>query len=475
MSATVRDSYTYMGLLDDSVSRFPWRFKVDAETLNYLLVVELIHGKPVLLNDGYLINNPLARAALLSRNGLLWELVRNGFVRVMSRGGDEFPLQDMPLRMAPTIPTFDAITHNRVAGAHWPDIHDALTRLDGQLRRAKHLVAWPAFDVGSGFLALVENLRERRASAHVLGLGRHVGKNTFTSFIDEVAERLARDTTAARTVWEQTAVKYAQDANHTNTPELFVHALMNLANEMYHYNMGILLTADHGANVSVQTQTSAAFDDLLIPPSLKFLLQDVPDLPRLHVSMSVMQVNPLILAGIVDEDTAVGEARRRWLLLRDAWEAAPSDLRATGTSELRDAGEAYAARLSEYLGPHFKFKESEELLEFVVGDVARVVGAAAATVALAAAGAPAAIVAAGSIGGYAIGYAITRVRKKALGSVFRKVRVQVLEKSFTMPRALAERSAQVLHTIKRRKVPSTIQITPSVATAFASKLKPHKR
>ncbi|MEJ8856774.1 hypothetical protein WKW79_19525 [Variovorax robiniae] len=475
MKTLRNDSYTYMGLLDDSVVRYPWRFKVDVGVLNYLLTVELIHGKPVLLNDGYLVNNEIARAELLKRDGLLWELVRNGFVRVMARGGDQFKLHDMPLRMAEHIPTFKALVEDRIPGVQWTEFREALSGLDKQLRDAGLLVPWPSLDAGSGFLALVENLRERGASPHALGIGRHVGKTTFASFLDEVADILSKDTRGARTTWELTAIKYADDPDQTNAPKLFKDALMNLANEMYHYNMGILLTAEHGSSVSVQTQTSAAFDDLLIPPSLKFLVSDIPQLPRLSVPLAITQADPIRLASLVVPGSSVADSRTRWLKLRNEWEASLPVHRTHIAKEVRDAGEEYARRLSEFVGTQVKFKETEELVEFVVGDMAKYAVAAGAGLALSAAGMAPAAVAAGSLGGLAIGYAITRGRKRYLGSVFKKFRVYALEKTFTLPPAVAKASEHAMRTIKRRQVPSTIQITPSVVTALAPRLKRFER
>jgi hypothetical protein len=67
---------------------------------------------------------------------------------------------------------------------------------------------------------------------------------------------------APRTLWENLAVSLADRSDVTSRPKQFVRALMNLANEIYHYNMGVMLSADLGMTVSVETQASSAFDDL---------------------------------------------------------------------------------------------------------------------------------------------------------------------------------------------------------------------
>lgn len=472
MKLRANDAFTYMGLLDDMAVRYPWRFPVDDKTLDYLLTVELINGKPVLLNDGYLVNNEFVRKAIINRDGLLWELVRGGFVRVMSRGGDDFGLHELPHRMAPQIPTFAAAVASELPGTNWRELERALKELDMQLRSAQDLLPWPSLDAGSGFLALVENLRSRGVTPHVLGIGRSVGKHALASLLDEVSGLLAADTRAARTVWERTVLKYANDRRHTNKPQQFVSALMNLANEMYHYNMGILLTADLGANVSVQTQTSAAFDDLLVPPSLKFLLHEVPSIPKLHVPLAITQVDPLRLATLVRPGSKIFDARERWIRLRSDWDQAAPAQRQTIAPELKDAGDEYAKRLSEFVGRHVKFKETEELVEYVVGDLLKYGAGAAAGVALAAAGAPAAAAIAGTA---LLGYAVTRARKKYVGNVMQKFRVHAVEKTLKLPPSLVAMSEKAMRIINRRQVPSTIQITPSVATAMAPRLRRFRR
>ena len=470
MKIKPNDAYTYMGLLDDSVTRFPWRFKLDAARLNHLLAVELVDGKPLLLNDGYLVNNDFIRASLQKRDGLVWELMRNGFIRVMSRGGDAFGLHELPERMAPQIPSFGQVVGDR----NWPAIRESLRQFDSELRASNGLIPWPSFDAGSGFLALIENLRERGVSAHALGLGRHVRTTALRSLLDEVAGALAQDSRAARTTWERAVHRHADDPDCTNDKRLFVTSLMNLANEMYHYNMGILLAADFQANVSVQTQCSAAFDDLLIPPSLRFLIEDVPTFPRLHVPLAITQVDPIRLASIVRPGSAIHDARARWVGLRAAWEDALPGDRASRTAELRDSGDEYAKRLSEFVGGQVKFKESEELVEFLIGDVAKAGAAAAAGAAIAAAGGPAALISAGTIGALALGYVVTRARKRVLGGVFKKVRIQVIDRSLKISPRMAALSDQALRVIKRRQVPSTIQIAPSVVTAMGNRLRRFK-
>ena len=97
-----------------------------------------------------------------------------------------------------------------------------------------------------------------------MGLGSHVKTKVLREFLCRFIERLQQDKSGPRDYWERLAKQFAANPDYTAKPEKFVLSLMNLVNEMYHYNFGIMLAAETDVSVSVETQTSAAFDDLLV-------------------------------------------------------------------------------------------------------------------------------------------------------------------------------------------------------------------
>lgn len=463
-----KDSCTYFGLLDDSVSRFPWQFKIDKDYLDYLLSVELIQGKPVLLNDGYLVNNELIRNELMNEKGLLWELINKGFVKVMSRGRNDYGLDEMPVRMAKEIPTFNSIIKNEIPGIEWNDLRSKLHKLDMNLRSKNHLISWPNYDAGSGFLALCKNIHRRGASPHSLGIGRYVGKNTFVSFLNEIIDLLSKDSRAPRTKWENLAKVYANCIDNTNSPEKFVRALMNLANEIYHYNMGILLAADNYLGVSVQTQTSPAFDDLLIPPNMHFLASEIPNLPRLNIPFSITQVDPIRLAELLTPERSVSIAREKWIESLYKWKNSSEQDRLAMNDSLKNAGKEYSQLLTEFVGERVRFKETEELIQYAFGTLSDSLVAGGVALTTASSGVDIQSSLAASV---VAGYLFSRARTKYVGNVLSKFRIRLIDKLHTLPPDIAKRSSQVMHTIKRRRTPSTIEITPSVTMNIRPELK----
>ncbi len=456
--STVQKSWIYMGLLDDKAVEFPWRFKVTDETLAHLLINELLHGNPVLLNEGYLVNNDFVSASVASKQGLLWELIDAGFVGVMHRGAGKYSLAEMPSKMA-HIKSF----RERTLRDDWPDLERQLGELDRRLEANGNLVPWPKFHSGSGYLALARRLLDRKASAHSLGIGAHVKSGVLHEFLSAYVGRMEGNLEGARDYWEQLVLRFANDPDKTNDRAGFERAMMNLANELYHYNMGLMLSAGSTANISVQTQTSPAFDDLLFPPGLRFLARDLSHAPRLHVPRSIVGADPKALRSILEKGSKVNQARAGWTSLRAAWEEAAPERRPLIEKELALASREYSARLAEHLGKDLKRDTLESLIDYSAG--------VAVTAATTAAGTALGGLPGGAIG-FGIGYAVTRARKKVVGSVVRKYRVDLLEAELKISPALAEQSRRIVNAIKRRTAPSTIELPRAIASTFAAQLKP---
>lgn len=433
--------YNYLGTLDDAVARHPWRFKLSGSRLNHSLAVQLIDGRPILLNDGYLVNHPMGRASVMDRSNLLWEMIEAGYVAVMARGGDRYGIHEMPERMAGRIESFRLVVEDRLGdGVAWSDYRARLEEIDARLRSGGGIVRWPGFDAGSGFRALANELVAKRSTSGSLGLGRSVGDHAFQEFLKEFMERMDKDTEGARSQWEALARTYANDPDVTGNGKAFVRSLMNLANEMYHYNFGIMLSLDLDVPVSVETQVSEAFDDLLVTPDV--LVEEIPSLPRLHVPKVVTTAPPRKLVQILEGHREVAKAREDWLLLRRAAEREGTRLPDARRKELEAAGRRYAAELSGHLGVDVSYEKTEGLMGAVLGEA---VGQAIDMTGL------------GFAAGVFSAYLLSRLPDGGLGVVTRKFRVTVL-KNQIYPPELLRRSNRVVERIKRRFVPSAIEI-----------------
>jgi hypothetical protein len=475
------EGFNYLGTIDDVAVRFPWRFTLTESALNHSLITQLIDGRPILLNDGYLVQHAIARQAVIDQQSLLWELMRVGYVRVMARGGDRYTLDEMPSRMQKVRSFFDLI-HGQVGGVEWPVLQRALQDADGQLRPRGYLVDWPAFESGSGFAAFARRIRARGSQPRSLGMGRAVKPAVLNEFLDRFIDKMANDPVGPRDTWEKLAIHMARTSSQVDDAPAFVRSLMNFATETYHYNMGVMLAAHYKVPVSVETQTSPAFDDLLIRPDV--MVDELPIVPRLNAPRVLATVDPKRLASIVSEPgSRIFEARTDWMARRASWErrrpAQSAAGRARARGELRDlqeSGKAYAALLTGLVGKQVRYEQAEGMFHTVVGAVVKEGGYRAATAAgmstaaaAAAAGAPAwGVVAAG----VAAGYVVSTTQKKLLSGVVRKFRVQLLEKQFIPPEWI-QRSQRVISRINARRAPSSIDLEPGMAHEIERELRPY--
>lgn len=474
------EGFNYLGTIDDVAVRFPWRFKLTESALNHSLITQLVDGRPVLLNDGYLVHHAIARQSVIDQQSLLWELMRVGFVRIMARGGDRFTLAEMPEQMQKVRSFFDLV-HGQIPGVDWPALRSALTDADALLRPKGYLVDWPAYESASGFAAFARRIRARGSQPRSLGMGGSVRPEVLHEFLDRFVDKIAQDPVGPRDTWEKLAIRMARLPAKVNDSAAFVRSLMNFATETYHYNMGVMLAAQYKVPVSVETQTSPAFDDLLIRPDV--LVDELPAVPRLNAPRVLATVDPKRLASIVaDPGSKLFEARGDWIARRGAWErrraavSVAEKARARAElADLKESGKAYAALLTALVGKHVKYEQTEGMFHTVVGAAVKEGGtglsaAAGMTAAAAAAvvGAPAAGIA---VAGVAAGYVVSVAQKKLLGGVVRKFRVKLLEKQFIQPEWV-ERSRRVVARINARRSPSSIDLEPGMAEEIVRELKP---
>lgn len=473
------DGFNYLGTIDDVAVRHPWRFKLDETRLTHSLLTQLLDGRPVLLNEGYLVHHPIARQALLDRDSLLWELIDAGFVQVLTRAGAERRLDEVPPALARTIDSFSHLVNDEIPGVRWAALRDSLRDADHSLRERGLLRDWPGYESGSGFLAFAQDLRAAGARPRSLGMGNAVTAPALDDFLDRFIAEMQRDPVAPRDRWERVARRRARLSPHVADGPAFLNAMMNFATEMYHYNMGVMLSAHYRVPVSVETQASAAFDDLLVRPQV--LVDELPAYPRLRAPRVLATVDPKRLVSIIRPGSPSALARAEWVARRRAWEqratqGLPADPAAL--ADLREAGRAYTAALGRLLGQRVRYEGVEEIFTTVVDEGAQGVGGwllaagagSAAAAAAASFGIPTAgIAAAGAVAG---GYVVGKLAQRAGGAVTRKFSVRLLEQQI-MPPEWVQRSQAALNRIKWRRTASSIDIDGRLATAMAARMTPY--
>src|SRR5688572_14178757 len=76
--------WTYTGLLDDVMVRYSDEY-MSEDFFNRMIAKNVFFGGGMYINDGYLVNHPIARKHLVNRESLLRQMINVGFVRVLTR------------------------------------------------------------------------------------------------------------------------------------------------------------------------------------------------------------------------------------------------------------------------------------------------------------------------------------------------------------------------------------------------------
>ncbi len=314
MDVTARNSDTlvYLGTVDDKVLDYPWpNIEIGRNFLIDTILDHVLFGAPMLINDGYLINHPLARDDLLKgKNSLILSLIRQGFIKVLTRVADLDKLHLMPLEMASqSNQTFE----DRISRSDWERLQFTLQSLGESLSPHFNSYRWPPVDMGDGFRVLLENAIQGIDEKGFESLGMQTPHSEkVVSVINKIANRLAKDTTGARNLFEITAIEESK-ALSLGEDKKFVHEMMGLANEIYHFNFGIQLDNQlhrDGMAVVAETRLSRAFDDLLAVEERVIELEG--SLPLIGRPEFVTSLDPATLTAIVDRNTEVGEAKFRY-------------------------------------------------------------------------------------------------------------------------------------------------------------------
>ncbi|MDW8398990.1 MAG: hypothetical protein RMK90_10535 [Acetobacteraceae bacterium] len=326
-----------LGTLDDTLEEAGFA-SGGVEGLALRLAQAAVAGGPVLVVEGFLLNSEAGRQVLCDtadRLSPFHALARQGFLTVLRRGPS---LAEVPERAAPSVPKFARL----VAAPDWPEARRRIARAEKLLEGAEALAPWPRRDVGDAFRRLVADLAARpEAQAAAL---RRLPPGRLQRLIEAFAA--APPGLAARSAFQAAA-----EAVLGPGPEAAAERqeAMRLAAETYHLALAGCLACE-GRPLRVETRFSPAYSPLLAPPV------QVAGSGRWRVPMLRLPAGRLRREGgrwwarldaVVAPDGPIAPLKRRYLLAREAFLAAPSDAAAKALAEA--AGD-YAAALAALFG-----------------------------------------------------------------------------------------------------------------------------
>ncbi|GAA4893582.1 hypothetical protein [Ferrimonas pelagia] len=342
-------NYTYLGTVDDAVARYPWDLEIDLANFNQMLVRKALLGEPILINDGYLLNLPAARTALMfPEKSPLKALIEANFVRILSRNQD---LLALPEQMADRgVESFQRL----VKSNEWATLRSTLRPWKGLLATSNNFVNWPNKHISHGFdLMIRRTFALSPAQAGLTAVATDTWQRTLAGY-DALNQY---DKEATRTRWEQAAI--AAVAQTQASPEA-LRQLMGLANSAYHYNFGICLSnydALQNGRILVETRYSEAFAALTQLDSAPSLSQ--ASVPALTIPKGLPLGHGHLWKSLADPFSDIAQIRHQYNLAMEAFMAGQGDHAA-----LADAAGAYSRALSAHFG---QAKETKPLGQKIIG------------------------------------------------------------------------------------------------------------
>lgn len=331
--------WTYSGLLDDSVQRYPVAGDVGESFFNRMIAKNLFFSGGLLLNDGYLVNHPSSRRALLRDDSILRRMLSFNIVRVLSREDTPEGFADMPRRMAEQgNRSFQTLTRSN----EWEPLRQELKVMGRNLFHYGNVMPWPKREMHLGFTALMERVFRTPPAALGVSLG-----DIALAEIESLFHKMDPQATGPRDKFERSVQEVTRRRGDPSGQ--VANQLMNLANQAYHYNFGLCLTPELGA-VAVDTTTGPAFGELLSEEAGdEDLVQRIPLIP---IPKCLPFDKGSAFVELIDPNTPLGRAKLGYL---QALEPIFSGQAANGDDaikDVREAGEIYCDRIAEHFSKH---------------------------------------------------------------------------------------------------------------------------
>ncbi|MDO9224002.1 MAG: hypothetical protein Q7U20_09875 [Caulobacter sp.] len=331
--------WTYSGLLDDSVQRYPVAGDVGEAFFSRMIAKNLFFSGGLLLNDGYLVNHPSSRRELLREDSILRRMLSFNIVRVLSREDTPEGFADMPRRMAEQgNRSFQTLTGSN----EWEPLRRELKIMGRNLFHYGNVMAWPRREMHLGFTALMDRVFRSSPDALGVSLGDISMAEIETAFN-------ARDprSTGPRDKFERSVLQVTRRRGETSGR--VASQLMNLANQAYHYNFGLCLTPQLGT-VAVDTTTGPAFGDFhALEDGDEDLIRRIPVIP---IPKCLPFEKGSAFVDLIDPNTRLGRAKLGYLQTLEpifSGQVVNSD---EALKDAREAGELYCDRIAEHFSKH---------------------------------------------------------------------------------------------------------------------------
>lgn len=340
-----------MGLLDDVLDKYPID-KSPRQDFDRRLLMSACLGGPQIINEGYLLNSPAGRKALVDPNSLLRVLAQYGHVKLLRRRDS---LADVPEAMQAHVPSFAKLVNS----TDWSELKPKIGEAERALEGYDAIRPWPEHDISEAFHAFMASLAQRE-SEHPSFL-RVAVPGQLRAVLDAfLHHHQTHPRQGTRSTWEHfvdVQVTLWPTENRDRTGE--VAELMHLACEAYHMAFTACLMARRDAGevlLGVETRFSPAFAGLAgapgeIRPEHAFDPQHPPPAKTLTLPDYVDQVKDdagwHFIQQVVVAGNDLADRKGAFLSAQSKAIATPGPASA---ATLTEATEHYARGLAELFG-----------------------------------------------------------------------------------------------------------------------------
>jgi hypothetical protein len=292
--------YTYWGLLDDVLVQYDERYASEYN-LRKMIVKQLFFGGQVFLNDGYLVKNRVLHKYLSDENSILYMMIVTNFVRVLTRSHSADALICMPYTMAKS----GNVSFQRViASEEWKTFEPTFKKISSLVFWNGNVRTWPKYDMSIGYKKLSERIFNKEP--------KELGLNSVTAdHLKRIRDKYFQSDPGsgnARHKLEMASLEILKQSESDVNGSM--REIMNIANQAYHYNFGLMLTAEE-ENVVVDTTPGNAFDDLLQSRSVKYV--QIKNIPLIQVPENVSFYQGDLFRPFTDPTSRVSEAKIEFL------------------------------------------------------------------------------------------------------------------------------------------------------------------
>jgi hypothetical protein len=292
---------TYTGLLDDVLLRYSDEY-IGAAFFNKMIAKNIFFGGGLYLNDGYLVNHPIARRQLLDDYSLLRVMIQNNFVRILTRASSGEALARMPERMAKD---GNKAFADLIASPEWPAFEPKFKDVAASIFYSNNARPWPKYDMSISYCKLTDSVFASDPKALGLTL---INDDQFKRVRDRFLESRPAEGNP-RHKFEMAAKGVITGPNPVVREAM--RQWMDIGNQAYHYNFGLTLTAEDKNGVAVDTTIGPTFDELLESRSVH---QDqIDSIPLLRIPNDVTFDDGDVFRPFMDPASNISKAKLAFL------------------------------------------------------------------------------------------------------------------------------------------------------------------